>query len=68
VPAHKIAVAAVFLMGYLLKKQLKLPFEQYFLSEAEIKVVAKELCLALQAAPKLVYQMSRRKYSSFAYF
>lgn len=68
IPAHKLAAASVFLMGYLLKKQVKLPLEQYELTEAEVKVVAKELCLALQAAPKLVYQMSRRKYSSFAYF
>ncbi len=68
IPAHKLAVASVFMMGYLLKKQLKLPFDQYSLTESEVKVVAKELCLALQAAPKLVYQMSRRKYSSFAFF
>jgi hypothetical protein len=29
VPAHKLAVASVFMMSYLLKKQLKLSFEQY---------------------------------------
>lgn len=65
---HLLAVASVFLMGFLLKKTLKLGYEQYQVTEQEVKVVAKELCLILQAAPKSTWQMSRRKYSSFAYF
>jgi hypothetical protein len=67
IPAHKLAVASVFMMSYLLKKQLKISFEQYQLTESEVKVCSKELCLILQAAPKSIYQMSRRKFSSFAF-
>lgn len=67
-PPHLLAVAAVFLTGFLLKKPIKPDFEQFKLTEQEVKLVAKDLCLLLQSAPKSAWQMSRRKYSSLAYF
>lgn len=40
-PPHLLAVASVFLMGYLLKKTVKIDYEHYRVSEQDVKLIAK---------------------------